>query len=185
LLELLTYSPRTVFDIIEKYDIPCELVRNGTIHCAAGRSGSANIKERVRQWQERGAPVTLLGAEAMRQKIGTSAYTTGLLDMRAGTVQPLAYVRGLARAALTAGARVFTNSPVKQILRDGNTWRLVTPQGSLRARKAVLASDAYTAHIMPELRTSQVRVAIFQVATAPLADNVRRQILPEGHAPWD
>ena len=185
LLELLTYSPRTVFDVIEKYDIPCELVRSGTIHCAAGRSGDANIKERVRQWQERGAPVTLLGAGEMREKIGTSAYTTGLLDMRAGTVQPLAYVRGLARAALTAGARVFTNSPVKQILRDGNTWRLVTPQGSLCARKVVLASDAYTAHIMPELRTSQVRVAIFQVATAPLGDNVRRQILPEGHATWD
>jgi glycine/D-amino acid oxidase-like deaminating enzyme len=185
LLDLLTYSPRAVFDIVDKHDIPCELVRNGTIHCAAGASGVANIKERARQWQARGVPVRVLDADEVRAKMGTSAYPAGLLDLRAGTIQPLAYVRGLARAAIGAGARVFTNSPVTEIARDGGTWRLATAQGSVRAKWVVLASDAYTTQIFPELRTGQVNVPIFQIATAPLSDNVRKSILPEGHGTWD
>jgi len=185
LLGLLTYSPRTVFEIIETHDIQCELIKGGTIHCAADAAGVANIKERARQWQERGAPVRILDADEVRSRTGTSVYPAGLLDLRAGTVQPLAYVRGLGQAAIGAGARVFTGSPVTEIGRDGGTWRLATPGGSIRAKWVVLASDAYTARIMPELRTEQVAVPIFQIATAPLSDNVRRSILPEGHATWD
>ena len=185
LLSLLTYSPTTVFEIIEKHDIQCELVKGGTIHCAAGTAGVANIKERARQWTERGAPVQLLNAEEVRAKTGTSAYPAGLLDLRAGTVQPLAYVRGLGAAAIATGARIFTNSPVEKLERDAGTWHLATQGGSVRAKWVVLASDAYTARIVPELRTEQVNVAIFQIATAPLSDNVRRSILPEWHATWD
>ena len=185
LLDLLTYSPRTVFEIIEKYDIHCELTRNGTIHCAAGARGVANIRERARQWQERGVPVRVMERDEVRAKTGTSVYPAGLFDPRAGTVQPLAYVRGLGGAAITAGARVFTGSPVEKIERDGGVWRLATPGGAIRAKWVVLASDAYTSRIVPELRTEQVKVPLFQVATAPLSGNVRKTILPEGHATWD
>jgi glycine/D-amino acid oxidase-like deaminating enzyme len=185
LLDLLTFSPRTVFEIVEKHNIQCELIRAGTIHCAADAAGVVNIKERARQWQERGAPVRILDAEEVRVLTGTSAYPAGLLDLRAGTIQPLAYARGLGQAAIGAGARVFTRSPVKKIGRDHGTWRLVTPEGSVRAKWVVLASDVYTAHIVPELRNEQVAVPIFQIATAPLGDNIRRSVLPEGHGIWD
>jgi glycine/D-amino acid oxidase-like deaminating enzyme len=185
LLGLLTYSPRTVFEIIEKHDIQCELIKGGTIHCAAGAAGVANIKERARQWQERGAPVRLLDGDEVCSKTGTSVYPAGLLDLRAGTVQPLAYVRGLGQAAVGAGARVFTRSPVTEIGRDRGAWHLATPGGSIRAKWVVLASDTYTSRVMPELRTEQVAVPIFQIATAPLGANVRRSILPDGHATWD
>jgi glycine/D-amino acid oxidase-like deaminating enzyme len=185
LLGLLTYSPRTVFEIIEKHNIQCELIKGGTIHCAAGATGVANIKERARQWQERGAPVRMLNADEVRSKTGTSAYPAGLLNLRAGTVQPLAYVRGLCQAAIGAGARVFTQSPVEEIERDRGGWHLTMPGGSIRAKWVVLASHAYTSRIVPELRSEQVAVPLFQIATAPLSGNVRRTILPEGHATWD
>ena len=38
------------------------------------------------------------------ERTGSEAYAGALLDMRAGTIQPLAYARGLARAAIAAGA---------------------------------------------------------------------------------
>jgi glycine/D-amino acid oxidase-like deaminating enzyme len=185
LLDLLTYSPRTVFEIVDKHQIPCELKRAGTIHCAAGPKGVAEIKERARQWQERGVNVRLLDAAEMRSKIGTSAYTVGLLDPRAGTIQPLAYVRGLGRAAINTGARVFTNSPVTGIGRDQGTWHVSTPSGTVRAKWVVLATDAYTSRVIPELRDEQVALPFFHIATAPLSDNIRRTILPEGQGAWD
>ncbi len=185
ILELLRNSPRTVFDIVDKYTIPCELKRAGTIHCGEGRKGAAEIRERARQWQALGAPVQVLEGEELRAKTGTSIYPAGLLDLRAGTIQPLAYVRGLGRAALTAGARVFTGSPVERIAREGGLWHLATPGGSVRAKWAVLSTDAYTTRVMPELRAEQVAVPFFHVATAPLSDNIRRTILPEGQGAFD
>jgi glycine/D-amino acid oxidase-like deaminating enzyme len=185
LLDLLRDSPRTVFDIVDKHSIPCELTRVGTIHCGAGEKGAAEIRERARQWQAVGAPVRVLEAEETRAKTGTSAYPASLLDLRAGTIQPLAYVRGLGRAAIATGARVFTGSPVERIAREGGTWRLATPGGSVRAKWVALSTDTYTAHITPELRGQQVVLPFFHIATTPLSDNVRRTILPEGQGAWD
>jgi L-pipecolate oxidase len=185
LLDLLRDSPRTVFDIVDKHGIACELKRVGTIHCGAGEKGAAEIKERARQWQALGAPVRVLDAAETRAKTGTAAYPASLLDLRAGTIQPLAYVRGLGGAAIAAGARVFTASPVERIAREGGQWHLATPGGSVRAKWAVLSTDTYTSRVMPELRGEQVVLPFFHVATAPLGDNVRRTILPEGQGAWD
>ena len=185
MLDLLRDSPRAVFDIIEKHNIACELTRVGTIHCGWGRKGAAEITERGRQWQALGAPVRVLDAEETRAKTGTSAYPAGLLDLRAGTIQPLAYVRGLGAAAIAAGARVFTASPVESIARESGAWRLATQGGGVRAKWAVLSTDTYTSRIMPELRGGQVVLPFFHVATAPLSHNLARTILPEGQGAWD
>ena len=185
ILDLLRDSPRLVFEIVDKHNIACELKRAGTIHCGEGEKGAAEIRERARQWQELGAPVRVLEAEEMRAKTGTSFYPAGLLDLRAGTIQPLAYVRGLGRAAIAGGARVFTGSPVDRIAREGGVWRLTTQGGSVRAKWAVLSTDTYTSRIMPELRAQQVAVPFFHVATAPLSHNLRRTILPEGQGAFD
>src|SRR5258708_158479 len=185
LLGLVRDSRRAVFDIVEKHRIACELKRAGTIHCGAGRKGLAEIKERARQWQALGAPVRVLDAEETRAKTGTSAYPGGLLDLRAGTIQPLAYARGLGAAAIASGAPIFTGSPVEGIARENGSWNVRTASGSVRAKWVVLATDTYTKSIMPELRTEQVVLPFFHVATAPLGDNVRRTILPEGQGAWD
>ncbi|MER9953175.1 FAD-binding oxidoreductase [Mesorhizobium sp. M0047] len=185
MLNLLRYSPRTVFDIIEKYDIQCEAKRVGTIHCAAGRKGVAEIEERARQWQALGAPIHILSRDETAAKTGTKAFALSLLDLRAGTIQPLSYVRGLANVAIACGAQVFTHSPVETIIRDRGNWRLKTQGGSILAKWVLLSTDVYTAGIAPELRAGQVVLPFFHVATAPLSPDLRHSILPEGHGAWD
>lgn len=185
MLDLLRDTPRSVFDIIDKHNIPCERKRVGTIHCGIGKKGVAEIAERARQWQALGAPVQILSPDETRDRTGTTAFPTSLLDPRAGTIQPLAYVRGLARAAIASGARVFTASPVDAIAREGDNWRLRTPDGSIRAKWIFLSTDVYTSGIVPELRGGQVVLPFFHFATVPLHPSIRRTILPEGHGGWD
>ncbi|PBB95659.1 FAD-binding oxidoreductase [Mesorhizobium sp. WSM3862] len=184
-LNLLRDSPRTVFEIIDKHNLPCELKRAGTIHCGADKKGVAEIAERARQWQALDAPVQILDANETRAKTGSSAFPAGLLDLRAGTIQPLAYVRGLAGAAIAAGATVFTASPVEHIAREGRLWRLGTQGGTVRAKWAVLSTDTYTSRIFPDLRGEQVVLPVFHVGTVPLSHSIRATILPEGHGAWD
>ncbi len=184
-LDLLGNAPRAVFDLVARHAIPCEAEPNGTLHCAVGDKGLVELTERARQWQARGAPVHLLDAAEAARKIGTAAYAGALLDERAGTIQPLAYVRGLARAALAAGAAIHARSPVTAVTDEGARWRLRTPGGAVRARFVIVATDAYTADIWPAVRTEQVHLPYFNLATEPLGDNLARSILPERQGAWD
>lgn len=185
LLDMLGEAPRLVFELVERHGIDCEAERQGTLHCAVGSKGFEEIQERARQWQVRGAPVRLLDADETARKVGTTAYRGALLDERAGTIQPLAYVRGLAAAVIGAGAAIFTQSPVSAVEDEGVSWRLTTPEGSMRAGSVVVATDAYAADVWPVIREEQVHLPYFNMATAPLGDNVKRSILPERQGVWD
>ena len=185
LLTLLGDAPASVFALVERHGIDCEAERKGTLHCAVGEKGFAEIAERTRQWSSRGAPVRLLDATETARLVGSTAYAGALLDLRAGTIQPLAYARGLATAALAAGAALHTDSPVTAATHDGAAWRLETPGGSVRAPHVVLATNAYTGTLWPELREEIVRLPYFNFATPPLGDNLRGSILPERQGAWD
>jgi glycine/D-amino acid oxidase-like deaminating enzyme len=129
--------------------------------------------------------VELLSREAVRTLTGSDYYCGGLLDRRGGNVQPLAYVRGLARAALGAGAAVFVRSPAIRLVRIANEWRVDTPEGSVSAPAIVIATNAYTGKLTGALRRTLVRVPSFQVATRPLAPQLLREILPQRQAASD
>src|SRR4029077_12721459 len=109
---LLGQAPDLVFELIARHGIRCEAAREGTLHCAPNRRGESELRQRAAQLQELSAPVRLLNREQTEKQTGSPLYRYALLDPRAGTVQPLAYVRGLAGAALTAGARLFIHSSV-------------------------------------------------------------------------
>ena len=164
----------------------CEFVRNGTLHCAIGQSGLAKIDDRFAQWGARGAPVKLLSREETARRIGVDIYAGSLLDLRAGTIQPLAYARGLARVALAAGAGVHTQSPVRSAEQTGKVWRLKTDGGSVTADWIVVATDAYAASgPWPQGKREQIRVPYFNFATRPLSAELRASILPGREGCWD
>jgi len=183
---ILADGPDLVFALIAAHDIACEATRAGTLHCAHSAAGLANLTERLRQYQARGWPVRLLDAAETRAKTGIDAYAGALLDARAGTIQPLAYVRGLARAAIDAGARLHEHSPVTAIAHEAGRWR-VTTAGHRRvsAEALLIATNAYHMGAAGVPSPAFTPVHYFQFATAPLGDNLRRTILAEGQGCWD
>lgn len=185
LLALLGDAPRVVFELIKRYDIACEATRAGTLHCAVGLEGLAELERRVAQWAARGAPVRLLDTAETAAKVGSTAYAGALLDLRAGTIQPLAYARGLAAAALKSGARIHTQSAVLSTERAGGRWLVRTASGSVSADWVVVATNAYGSAPWPEIRAELTLLPYFNLATQPLGDNVRRSILPERQGAWD
>lgn len=185
LVDLLGKSPDLVYDLIEKHGIACEAKRVGTLHCGHSPSGLKALEQREAQWQKRGAPVTLLSREETTKKTGSNKFHGALLDERAGTVQPLAYVRGLADAALAAGAKLFDNSPVTGIKKENGRWVLTTPGGTVKAKSVILAVQGYPEFTFENKQKALIPFNYFQFATAPLSDDVRKRVLAEGHAAWD
>ncbi len=188
LVRLLGDAPAAVFDLVRRHGIACDATHAGTLHCAVGRAGAREIAERERQWRALGAPVRRLDADETARRTGTDAYAGALFDARAGTVQPLAYARGLARAAIDAGARLHVRSAVRAVDDEGGAWRLhCASRASVCARHVIVATDAYTeAHgAWAALRAELVRLPYFNLATPPLPEPLRRAILPGGEGAWD
>jgi glycine/D-amino acid oxidase-like deaminating enzyme len=186
LLKLLGAGPSEVEALVTKHELACEFVHNGTLHCAIGPSGLAKIEDRFAQWRARGAPVKLLSREETARRVGVDVYAGSLLDLRAGTIQPLAYARGLARVALAAGAAIHTESAVRAAERAGKVWRLKTDSGSVTADWIVVATDAYAERgPWPQGKREQIRVPYFNFATRPLAPELRASILPGREGCWD
>jgi glycine/D-amino acid oxidase-like deaminating enzyme len=174
-----------VFELIARHKISCEAQQCGWISAAPTGSAVAVLRARVDQWQRRGAPVELLDRQRVAELTGTTLYVGGLLDRRAGVVQPLDYVRGLARAAREAGAAIHGRSPVTGIESRGGAWRAATPAGSVTAKTLILATNAYTDDLWPGLRRTVIPVQSYQVATRPLPEDIRRRVLPGGQAVSD
>jgi len=112
---------------------------------------------------------------------GSPIYHGGWLHRSGGHIQPLGYARGLARAAQTAGAHVYGDSPVQSIDREGNTWRLKVGGGHVRTDKVILATNGYTGNLFPNLRQTIIPLRSTHVATTVLSDNVAKSILPGNH----
>jgi glycine/D-amino acid oxidase-like deaminating enzyme len=127
----------------------------------------------------------LLSAAQTARLIGSQRYTGAWIDRRGGTVQPLSYVRGLARAARGAGAQIFSHSPATDLEQTDREWRIQTPGGSVVSGTVILATDAYTDRLMDPLRRTLIPVPSFQVATEPIPEELRRTILPEGQSASD
>ena len=178
-------GPDLVFELIARHGIECDAKRAGWIQPATSEAALEQLARRVEQWLRRGAAVSLLSRSEVLQLTGSACYRGGLLDRRGGTVQPLAFVRGLAHAVLRAGARIHTHTPALRLGRRTGSWSIDTPAGSITAPVVIIATDAYTDGISEELRRTVMPVPSFQVATAPVPMELRSTILPEGQAASD
>lgn len=184
LIRMLGDAPEYVMSLIERHQIRCEATRTGTIHAAHSPSGYEDLARRTEEWHRLGAPVDLLNADEAAQKIGSTAFYGGLLDHRAGTINPMGYVRGLARAALAAGARISVGVTAQKLSRAGDRWIIDTDRGRVTARWVVLGTNAYTDDLWPGLRDTFTTIHYFQVSTVPLGDRAAA-VLPEGQGLWD
>jgi glycine/D-amino acid oxidase-like deaminating enzyme len=178
-------APELVYRLIEDHRIRCELTRKGVIKAAHSTRAVRALQDHIAQWRARGVEIEWLDRDRLAAATGTAIYRGGLLDHRSATINPLGYVRGLARAAAAASARLFIRSRVLRLERERGAWRVACANGSVRARAIILATDAYADSLWPGLRESFVPVGCFCYATRPLSEPERRRVLPAGHALYD
>ncbi|HEV2229017.1 MAG TPA: FAD-binding oxidoreductase [Steroidobacteraceae bacterium] len=178
-------GPDLVFELIRRHGIDCDAIRAGWIQPATSQAALAALAGRVEQWRRRGAAVELLAAREVALLTGSTRYCGGLLDRRGGTVQPLSYVHGLARAVARSGAEICVHTPALHLRRASREWQIETPRGAVTAPTVIVATNAYSGALVGALRRSVIVVPSFQVATVPLTQAQRARILPGGQAASD
>ncbi|HLI10302.1 MAG TPA: FAD-binding oxidoreductase [Alphaproteobacteria bacterium] len=176
-----------LFSIVERHRIACHARRSGWIKAAHSEATLKRLGLAAAQRQRMGASIELLDRRRIAELLGATSYSYvgGLLDHRGGSLQPLSYARGLARAAIAQGARIHGGSNAQSIIQDGKGWRVVTPVGVVRADRILIATNAYTDGLWPRLRRTVIPMSSVQIATPPLDESLRQEILPQGHVMSD
>lgn len=173
------------FDLIRRHGIDCDAVQNGWVQPAHAASKVNRSRLLAEQWAERGADVRFVDKPALDTLLGTADYYGGWYAASGGHVNPLALARGLAVAAAKAGAAIFTQSPASSLVRRGDRWRATTPRGAITADRVFIAVNAYPDGPWPGLERTVIPIRVYQLATAPLSDNLRKTILPTNVAMSD
>ena len=119
------------------------------------------------QWWER---------EPLQAVVASPRYIGALYDPNSGHLHPLNYTLGLAAAAEQAGARLFEDSAVVSLARGAKPV-LRTAQGEVQADYVVLAGNALSRGIAPELEARIMPVGTYIGATAPMGRERARELV--------
>ena len=186
---MLRDSAATLFDLARRYRIEAEQEQTGWVQPVHSPGRIKIAERRVRQWSKFGAPVELLSREQVRDMLGSDAWYGGFWNKTGGHINPLALARGLARAVLDLGGRIYARSPAERYERRGDRWVVKTANGEISGRALVVATNAYSGEIVkslvPEIATEVMPILSWQMATQPLSDNIRKTIIPGRQAMSD
>ena len=175
-----------VFGLIDEFGINCDLIRSGWLLPGHNAPGLKRVESRVKMWSDDGFPgLSMLPREELAGMLGTNAYLGGMIDREGASLNPLSYARGLARAAISLGAKVHRESPVTRIVREGSAWALHTPRGKVIADKVLVATNAYSDGIETTTKATVATVHTNIVATRPLPAAIADSILPDLQAVSD
>jgi gamma-glutamylputrescine oxidase len=150
--------------------------RLGILRLATTERELAEIQESARLLLEDGWETTLVGAADLPGRLWAS-YLGGAFLPDEGEVQPVHFVRGLARLAVEAGAVFHEASPVTTLEERPDHVLARTADGTVRAERAVLATNAWLPELLGPLGaaalSSQITAQRGQMlATEPIAEEL-------------
>lgn len=170
---------------IERHNIDCDL-RHGHIHLAAKKRDYAYLKDEAAFIEKLfGKSEAILVPPAdIGQYVNVSGYHGGIFTPKGGHLHPLKYARGLARAAESAGARLYEGSRVVSVT-DGCKATVRTAAGSVTAPIALMACDAYMGDLAPSAGRFAMPVMSHVIATEPLGADRAKALIPSNAAVSD
>lgn len=169
-------------ELLEAHRIEAGYVRVGQLKCAHNpQTLAAAIADA--QWMRRemgDTTVSILSREEVRAESGSDDFVGGIVTPQAGGIQPLDYVLGLARAASDAGVAIHEETPALLIERRPDGIAVETPGGTILARQAIIATNAYSdlTGATDAVRTRLIPFRSAIIATEKLSANLKAAIVP-------
>ena len=157
---------------IKRYAIDCDLSEAGVLWANWFRNPEVLLRTQRMMAEAYGVEWQLLNAEELDERVTSPRYFGALFEPRAFHVQPLAMVRGLARAATEQGAALHQHSSVIGMTRDAQGVRLIGRDFELRAEQVVVAGGGYLHGYFKPLQAAMLPIATYVMVTEPLRERL-------------
>ncbi|MBP6279003.1 MAG: FAD-binding oxidoreductase [Rhodocyclaceae bacterium] len=153
---------------VARYQIQCDL-KNGGIFAATSKRKISGLAEQKSLWEKWGhRQLTLIDDKSeLLGIVNTDRYEAILVDQTGGHFHPLNLCLGEAAALEQTGGTIYEHSGATRIER-GNTARVHTATGQVKAKFVIIACNAYIGELEPKLASMSMPCGTQVVATEPL-----------------
>ncbi len=158
-------------DFIQREGIDCHLVRHGRFIAATQPAHYEQLARDLEVMQRHlGYPFAMLPQAEQRREFASDAYHGGAVIPDLGSLHPGLYHLGLLQRALAAGVVVATRTEVTSVARHAGEDRveLLTSQGRMTARDAIIATNGYTPGAFPWHARRVIPFKAYMAATEDL-----------------
>lgn len=164
---------------IQEERIACDFVETPRFTGAHKPSDFAGLAKAAEiQRAKLGLNVEVISKRDQSKIIDTPAYHGGVLDHSTGAFHPAKFVQGLARLAQLAGASIATGAPVHFIARDKRDFTIETARGTVTATNVIVATNGYSASVLPQFRRRIIPIGSYMIATEALSPNLVGHLMP-------
>ena len=154
---------------LEQESIDAEFARVGQIVLALTKAHTRELDAALASARQLGiGDWRRLDRDATREALGSPLPLCALFAPQAATVHPAKLAEGLAQVAEKRGVRIHERSPVVRIDGENGKLRLTARGGTLRAPRAILATNAYSHLLAPQLARRFLPLYDYVLASEPL-----------------
>ena len=161
---------------LDRYGVDADVERTGELDVAVAPWQVEHLRETARTADRLGRRLEWLDRDAVRTEVDSPLFLGGVWD-RDGVVllHPTKLAWGLRRACLDLGVRLHERTPARSLVTDGAAVRVGTPYGGVRARRVVLATNAFPP-LLRRLGAYVVPVWDYALVTEPLSPEQKTAI---------
>lgn len=179
LCELVMTGPNRLAEIVEQYQIRSDYRQNGWLQPAHDEAAQTKTRAIHDQWKALGAPVQWLNAADIADELGATGYLGGWRNPEGGVINAMGQVLGFARAAEAEGAVIYENSRVNSIAQKDGEKAILKGEGfRVAAAKVLIATNAYTDDLLPDLSKTVIPVRLWHATTTPLSPELQKVVIP-------
>ena len=164
---------------IHEEEIDCDLALNGRFYPAVLDKHLASMTRdfEVRQ-KYLDIPEEMVGPDGYAEDVDSPGYKGGLRQHHTGGLHPGKYVKGLAAAAVRAGAVIIAPLRADAISKSAQGFTVSTAKGELHCRNLLLATNGYGGGLYPFLQKRIFPVGSTMIATEELSENLVASLFP-------
>lgn len=160
-------------DEMEKFAVDCDFERTGQLQVALKAGHLEDCQRNLEVANEIGLPgYRMLDQEEMQAEVNSPLYKGGLFVPGGGILNPIKLVDKIVAGLKQLGVTLYENTKVLKL--SGNV--LTCTNGRINAKKIVMATDAYTHHLLPHLLWRFIPLYDYILVSEPLSAEQKEQI---------
>lgn len=173
----------TMKQIIEQENIECDFCPRGWLYLAHTENEEQAICEEVVLAAEQRQKIEIWSRVKIRTEFGFDRDHIGRFIPGDGSYHPFKFVCGLLERCLASGVELYTGIRVREVRTSNDaSHSVITDDGTIIAGRVIVAANAFTSQIFPELgaiQPTQSQIAVTEFAP----DRCRGRIVTSEEGP--